>query len=255
MSINPRPTVLEMTREAIVALGGESTAQEMREWIEKKYPGTNRSTISCQIVVATVNNPTRKNFKCNQKPRMANGKYDFLYHTESGNIKLYNPDEHGQWEIIEDENGDINIWQVGILIPECPTEPRGFAAENHLRDYLANNLDDIEDGLKLYADDNGNIGVEFQTEIGRIDILAVDKRDQFVVIELKVHMGSDRAVGQILRYISWIKRHKAEGKPVRGLIIARHISKETRYASADIECITLKEYDLKVELRDVLKSV
>jgi hypothetical protein len=56
-----------------------------------------------------------------------------------------------------------------------------FAVEAHLRDFLAKNLDRIETGLRLYES-----GVEFVVDGGRIDLLAVDRNEKFVVIELKL---------------------------------------------------------------------
>ncbi len=71
----------------------------------------------------------------------------------------------------------------------------------------------------------------------------------FLVVELKVARGSDTACGQIMRYTGWVKRHIANGKPVRGLIIAQHISERIRYAIADIPGITAREYNLSITLK------
>ena len=58
-----------------------------------------------------------------------------------------------------------------------------------------------------------------------IDILALDKDNNYVVIELKVSRGYDRVVGQILRYMGWLRKNQAEsGQLVRGIIVAREIS-------------------------------
>src|SRR5262249_40373461 len=123
--------------------------------------------------------------------------------------------------------------------------PRGhaFAAEEHLREYLAQHLDVIEDGLQLFVDeeDEESIGVEYATPIGRIDILAVDKDGGLVVIELKVGRGPDAVCGQILRYTGWVKRHLAKGRRVRGCIIAQHISNRIRYAMADVPDVFLTQ--------------
>ena len=112
-------------------------------------------------------------------------------------------------------------------------------------------LDTVEPGLQLYSDDEGKDGVEYQTGVGRIDILAVDAQGSMVVIELKVSKGPDSVVGQLMRYKGWLKRHRAEGASVRGIIVASHISDRIRYAVADLPEISLKQYDLKIELRDV----
>lgn len=49
----------------------------------------------------------------------------------------------------------------------------------------------------------------------------------------------------------WVKRHVANGKPVRGLIIAQHISERIRYALADVPGVTAREYKLHLTLADV----
>ena len=41
-------------------------------------------------------------------------------------------------------------------------------------------------------------GVEYPIEDGRIDILAIDKNERPVVIELKVSHGRNRTIGQLL---------------------------------------------------------
>ena len=56
---------------------------------------------------------------------------------------------------------------------ESPVEETQFAYEDDLRNYLANNLHIIEDGLKLYVSDTGEKGIEYpipETQ-RRIDIL------------------------------------------------------------------------------------
>lgn len=128
---------------------------------------------------------------------------------------------------------------------------KGFAAEAHLRDFLAGNLDLIEHGLELFTDDNGNAGVEYVIAIGRIDILAIDSDGNFLVVELKVGKGPDDVCGQIMRYVSWVKRHLAKGKKVRGIIIAKSISDKIRYALADLENIEAHEYNMNISLKAV----
>ena len=58
-----------------------------------------------------------------------------------------------------------------------------------------------------YEDENGNEGTQYTTDVGYIDILAEDEKGNFVVIELKKGRQSDRAVGQLLRYMVWIKKN------------------------------------------------
>ena len=252
MKASKHPTVMQMIKEAVEAFGGKTTNLAVRDWVLKKYPGTNPSSISCQIIANTVNHLSRIHYHPNLKPRQANGSYDFLFRPVTGEIVWYDPVRHGDWEIAEREDGTLVVKECNGKGPGSgEQEQSGFAAEAHLRDYLAKNLGIIEDGLQLYVDEIGTVGVEYSTEIGRIDLLAVDKKEGLLVIELKVARGPDEVCGQIMRYVGWVKRHLANRKPVRGLIIARHISDRIRYALADVPNISAREYELNIILKDV----
>ena len=117
---------------------------------------------------------------------------------------------------------------------------------------MAENLDCIEPGLKLYEEDDIK-GLEFEAGNGRrIDILALDKDGAFVVLELKVSKGYDRVVGQLLRYVNWVRKNRAEpGQRVRGIIICRTMSEDLRLACASIKDIELFEYQLSVSVKRV----
>ena len=242
-----------MVKEAVEALGGTTTNIAVREWILKKYPGTNTTTIGCQIAVCTVNHASRIHYPENQKPRDATAQYDFLFRPATGSLEWYDPTQHGHWEIAEMEDGKLVVREANqTLVPVEESEKGGsFAAEHHLRDYLAKNLHIIEDGLQLFVDEAGTVGVEYRTPMGRMDLLTVDKNGGFLIIELKVERGPDEVCGQIMRYYGWVKRHVANGKPVRGLIIAQHISERIRYALADVPGVTAREYKLHITLADV----
>ena len=108
--------------------------------------------------------------------------------------------------------------------------------------------------MKLYK---GIEGVEYNTnQVGVIDILCKDNNGDFVVIELKKEKSSDKVVGQILRYMGWVKENLAQDKDVRGIIIW-HRQKEnsgdlTKLLSAlkVIPEISLKFYELELKISD-----
>ena len=261
MAENSKPFVWQMVKEAVEALGGKTTNVAIRDWILSQYPGTNTNTIQCQIIVCTVNHPSRVHWPENKKARAANTEHDFLFRSSRGEVELYDPVKHGHWEIYEREDGRFAVRQVdsdiideAIEIPEASTEAAvssGFAAEAHLRDYLAQHLEQVEPGLELYVDDDGTSGVEYATQIGRIDILAVDCDGGFVVIELKVSRGPDSVAGQALRYKNWVQKHLADGRRVRGVIIAQHVSERILYAIAADPAVSAKEYEMSLTLSDV----
>jgi len=118
-------------------------------------------------------------------------------------------------------------------------------------------MSNIEAGLRLYEDEEtGKTGLEYPVDGRYIDILALDKNDNFVVAELKVSRGYDRVVGQLLRYKNWIKRNLAEnGQKVRGIIICKKITDDLLLACDGLDDIELFEYELSVKLhkRDIEK--
>jgi RecB family endonuclease NucS len=126
-----------------------------------------------------------------------------------------------------------------------------FLLEQDPQRYLAENLECVEPGLRLYEVD-GIKGLEFEAGGRRIDILAVDKAGAFVVLELKVSKGYDRVVGQLLRYTNWIRQNLAQpGQRVRGIIICRTMSDDLRLACASIKDVELYEYKLSVAVSRV----
>lgn len=122
-----------------------------------------------------------------------------------------------------------------------------FAAEADLRDYLSKNLPVIEEGLTLYEDDRGS-GLEYPIEGGRIDLLALDRNDHPVVIELKLSRGRKKALGQLLYYMAWVDKNLGKGTS-RGLILAREIPKELKLAVERTPGVSLLKYRLRVEVK------
>lgn len=130
-----------------------------------------------------------------------------------------------------------------------------FGLEYQLRDFLAQNISAIPINgrrVKLYVDPTGRDGIEFPTAVGPVDILGVDEDGSFVVFELKRANSSDRAIGQLARYIGWVKQTIGKGKDVRGVIVAGNISDNLRYAATVIPNVTLFEYEVSFKLNPVL---
>lgn len=126
-----------------------------------------------------------------------------------------------------------------------------FPLEKHLQEFIVSNWDKTTLAKKLciYTED-GEEAVEYSTGVGEIDILARDlTNNDWVVIELKKGRSDDTVVGQVLRYMGWILKHKAgAGEKVRGIIITGDVSDKIKYAlhaSNDIEFFTYKvSFDL-----------
>lgn len=106
-------------------------------------------------------------------------------------------------------------------------------------------------------------------EIGELDMLAKNKSgNKWLVIELKKGPGSDKTIGQILRYMGWVKEKKAEEKDsVEGLIICSEYHLAMDYALMCSPFIKAKiyrydegelkflDFDKNVYAHDVLDSL
>jgi hypothetical protein len=124
-----------------------------------------------------------------------------------------------------------------------------FALEAHLRDFLAKNLDRIEQGLRLHSSPE-NRGVEYPVDGGRIDILAVDWNGKYVVIELKLSQGRNKALGQLLYYMGWVDQRLGNG-PCRGFIIASEITEDLTIAVARVPGVSLAKYKMNFAIEPV----
>ena len=256
-----KPYVWQMVKEAVENLGGKATYSDIKKYIWNKYGDVNGNTINCQIVVCTVNHPSRVHYPENKKPRVANSKYDFLYSVGRGIVELYGPEKHGIWEIKKDSYGKLTIAKVDSNHvteddSEIPAEEEGllFPLESHLRDFIAQNISSIKvkgHKLRLYVDEFGRDGVEYPTDVGPIDILAIDEENNFVVFELKLSRGADRALGQILRYMGWVRKNLSEKNNVKGVIVAKHVDEKLKYAASMTPDISLFEYELDFKINEV----
>lgn len=123
--------------------------------------------------------------------------------------------------------------------------------KRELHPLVKDGLDDIEKGLEIYDLERP---FEYPMDpIGKVDIMARDKDGNPVAIEAKKHTADNATVGQIARYMGWL-RLKKNRKNVRGIIIAGEFSPKTRYAAIAVEGLSLVRYAIrngKIELRRV----
>lgn len=128
-----------------------------------------------------------------------------------------------------------------------------FPMERFLQEFIVSNWQKTALGhaLNLHSED-GEEATEYPTDVGRIDILARDKKDDaWVVIELKKERDSDRVVGQLLRYMGWVKRHKAtNGQDVRGIIITNVPDERIQYAVSVTQGIAFYTYRVSFDLQE-----
>ncbi len=100
-----------------------------------------------------------------------------------------------------------------------------FAMEKHLEEFLVSNWKNTELGQEydIYDGGDGLVGQQLQTDTGPLDILAISKdKSRLLVVELKKGRAADAVVGQVLRYMGYVKEVLAEAdQTVLGVIIAK----------------------------------
>lgn len=243
----PPPKGFGLIQRKPLSEKGYFTRAEILTWFKEKYPKLKQASINAHLTLMSTNAPSRLHHSL--KP---NGEDDLLFQVDRSTFRLYDKstdpppiyksdtDENGPEEIDSEEEGE-----------EGNREGHEFAYEKDLKNFLANNLSVIRPDLKLYQD--GDIsGVEFPVGGRYVDLLAVDKDNNYVVVELKVSKGYDRALAQLLRYMAWIERNLAEpNQKVSGIIIARRISEDLELATSRVSDVELFEYALSISLKKV----
>jgi len=221
------------------------TRQDAISWFAEKYPKIKVGTVTAHLTRLSTNARSRTHYSA--KP----GEDDVLYQIDGSHYRHYRPEQdpapiwYGAAEPSKVQEGEDE---------EAITEPSAggeFAYETDLRNYLAKNLNKLEPGLRVYEEE-GITGIEFPVGGRFIDILATDAKGGLVVIELKVSRGYDRVVGQLMRYVGWIKKNLADpNQGVRGLIVAREISEDLLLACSMVPDVELFEYELSLSLKRV----
>ena len=139
---------------------------------------------------------------------------------------------------------------------EDPTveEPSVFVLEKYLEDFLVSNWESTELGKNydIYKDENGT-GQQYQTDSGRIDILAVSKDGkELLVVELKKGRASDAVVGQITRYMGYVTTELAgPGQKVKGVIVALEDDVRLRHSLVIVPGIDFYRYEVSFKLNKI----
>ena len=224
-------------------------------WFAERYPKIKSNTVGLHVDGMSVNNFTQRRHSPSVKPDAG---WDLFFKLGPREFRLWDSENDPAPRYKADLDADIarGVAETDAFAGESVGDEdigsRKFAFERDLQNYLVQNLGLLEPGLKLYEDEDGEFtGVEFPAGQRRIDILAVGADGSYVVIETRVSRAYDRVVGQILRYMGWIRENLAGEASVRGVIVASEISEDLVLATSSVENIRLAEYEISFSLKIV----
>ena len=154
---------------------------------------------------------------------------------------------------LELESLIAGVYKSPIISTDSTVEdPSEFALEKHLEDFLVQNWKQTELGkdFDIFEEDGELVGQQYQSDTGPMDILAIKKdKSQLLVVELKKGRASDAVVGQVLRYMGYVKQELAEpNQSVKGVIIALDDDTRIRRALAMTPDISFYRYEVSFKL-------
>jgi predicted nucleic acid-binding Zn-ribbon protein len=123
-----------------------------------------------------------------------------------------------------------------------------------VRALLAEHPEVLEPGLRVFADERGKaIGAGYSAvDVGEIDVLAMDADGQFVVVMVSERDAADAAVGEVLPRVGWVRKHLANDKNVRGIVVLCQAPESLKYSAAAVaDTVSFKTYQMALTFSDV----
>lgn len=237
--------VRELIQSAIENMPDPFTSQDMVRWFREHYDKVNPSTVRQHLRRACVNVPLDaggRHWEASDRT---------LYRLSPGQFTRYRREVHGDFEDglpvgLADETED-GVRSAGAL----DEEHAAFALELHLEEFMEANWSSIDFGrpLRIWTDAEGEWGRQYGTGVGIIDFLCEDKAsNELVVVELKRGKSSDHVVGQVLRYMGWVREHLAGERGVSGIVITHEYDDRVRYAVAELPRVEAWTYEVSFKL-------
>jgi RecB family endonuclease NucS len=149
----------------------------------------------------------------------------------------------------EEKEGQSEIQTIKV---EPLQEERQFDAleVQHYQTLLHRNMARLFPKLK-YFDEEQQIrkNGQYDTQtVGIMDMLCIDENGDFLIIEIK-RQGTDKTIGQILRYMGWTKEELCkDGQKVKGLIVAERKDTQLEFALKVISSVKFMKLGLTITL-------
>ena len=159
---------------------------------------------------------------------------------------------------------ESKVREVSLETPA--EEPRGSSATGShvstpkIRELIHDRPDSLEEGLSIYTDSDAEpVGINFDTDVGMIDLLARDDAGGLVVVLIapESEPGSDghgkELVSEALERVGWVRKHVAKPKQeVRSIVLLEQVPDDIRYTAAAVATtVAFKTYRMRISFRDV----
>jgi len=136
---------------------------------------------------------------------------------------------------------------------EARPAPANSLSPRRVREALAAKPDLLEKGLRLHRDERMLADGCLTTDVGDIDLLAVDDAGALVVVLIARSDKGGELVSEILQRIGWVRKHIAESEQeVRGLVLLQSSPEDLGYAAAAVaNSVSFKTYRMSIVLEDI----
>jgi len=142
-----------------------------------------------------------------------------------------------------------------VIAEDEPDLEQKFGLEKYLHEFLRDNWSGTELGKNwtIYVDAGEDAGFKYSCgSLGQIDLLARHKNGRdWLVVELKRDQSGDATVGQLLRYMGFVRYNPnlaAETDRVFGLIIAHSLDEKLHYAVSNVPNVAVHTYQVDFRL-------
>ena len=126
----------------------------------------------------------------------------------------------------------------------------------HYQNLIHRNFKRLFGGYRYYDEDlqNAHKGHYPTEDVGVMDFLCLDEKNNLVVIELK-RKGTDETLAQLCRYMGWVKENLArDQQKVLGLIVAETKDLRLEYGLKVVPNVVLKQMRLDVRIETFEKN-
>ena len=134
-------------------------------------------------------------------------------------------------------------------LPDSPIH-QNSQSNGTLEDKVLENLDEVERGLRPYMHE-GRAAKGIVTDFGKIDVLAIDKNDNFVAVKVKMGLAQQNELCSTLASIGWLKKSMKIQSLVRVIMVAESFDEKTVFSAKALPNLELMRYEIKPALTRV----